>query len=341
MAIATCLRRLLALAEDRASIGARFAIVYGRYSMRPLSQRFGIGLLLLGSVFIFVGAPDLLDTRSAQRAWDLGHLLFFLFATLAWLRWDRNGAHWSNLRTWAFTLMVVNLTGLLIEGAQHVLGRDASASDLFLDNVGAVVALAFFARCKDAPTNLKVVLRGMAVALLVWSLVPFFAALSDEFSASRSFPMLSDFETPFQLSRWESDVVLSFENDTVRKGDGALRVPLSTARYSTASLQYFPGDWSGTSLLAASVFNPDREPLELVIRVHDRWHDEHGMRYDDRFNRRFVISTGWNDLEIPVSDIASAPRERSMDLTKIEGLSFFSVELPRPRTIFIDQVELR
>jgi hypothetical protein len=65
------------------------------------------------------------------------------------------------------------------------------------------------------------------------------------------------------------------------------------------------------------------------------------MRYDDRFNRLFVITTGWNDLEIPMSEIASAPRGRTMDLTRIEGLSFFTVDLERPRTIFIDQVELR
>jgi hypothetical protein len=172
-------------------------------------------------------------------------------------------------------------------------------------------------------------------------LVPLIAALSDEFSASQAFPVLADFETPFQLSRWGSDVELSIEREFVRRGSGAMRVPLSTARYSTAGLQYFPGDWSAASSLAFSIYNPEPEPLDLVLRVHDEWHDTHGQSYHERFNQSFTIQSGWNDLIFPISDIEAGPRERMLNMSEIRGLSIFSVELPAPRTIVIDQLELR
>jgi len=178
-------------------------------------------------------------------------------------------------------------------------------------------------------------------ALLIWAFTPLASAISDEYSASRAFPILADFETPFQLSRWESDVELSLEREIVREGTGAMRVPLSTARYSTASLQYFEGDWTGSSALAASIFNPDSEPLEIVLRVHDASHDERGQRYDDRFNTTFTLVTGWNDISMSIVYIANGPRSRTMNMEEIRGLSFFSVDLPSPRTIIIDQVELR
>jgi hypothetical protein len=90
-----------------------------------------------------------------------------------------------------------------------------------------------------------------------------------------------------------------------------------------------------------SIFNPDPEPLQLVLRVHDEWHDKHEQSYDERFNTSFTVVTGWNDLVFPMSDIENGPRYRTLNLSEIRGLSIFSVELPAPRTIFIDQLELR
>jgi hypothetical protein len=269
-------------------------------------------------------------------------LVFFLASTLAWLRWGKTNKREDLLRTWLLALGVVNLAGVTIELTQHLVGRDASVSDLFLNNVGCVVALAFGTRCQAPTAGWRIpVLRGAALALLAWALVPLYAALSDEYSAARAFPVLADFETPFQLSRWESDVELSVERVHVRFGEGAMRVPLSTDLYSTAGLRYFRGDWSGANSLAFCIYNPDPEPLELVLRVHDEWHDKHGQSYDERFNRAFTVENGWNDILVPISDIEAGPRNRRLNIRQIRGLSIFSVELPSPRTIVIDQLELR
>ena len=310
--------------------------------MQKFSKPLILALLLVASAFFFVGMPGDLTARSAQRAWDLGHVAFFFAATIVWIKWGWPSGAGSSVRLWVLVLGCVTAIGLGVEGIQVQLGRSGEPSDLLRNLVGAVLALAFWGvDGKWKASWMRTALRAAALMLLIGAMSPLLVALSDEILASRAFPVLADFETPFQLSRWESDVVLSVERGTVREGTGALRVPLSTARYSTASLEFFPGDWSGTSVLAASVFNRDDDTLQLIVRVHDEWHDKHGMRYDDRFNRRFAIAAGWNDLAIPIADIAAAPRGREMDLTRIEGLSFFTVELSEPRTIFIDQVELR
>jgi hypothetical protein len=310
--------------------------------MHRLAKPLSTGLLLFCSIFFFVGGPGDLTARSAKSAWDLGHVVFFFAATLAWLKWGWRAKTGSAVRQWALVLFCVTLVGLGIEGVQVQFGRTGESSDLLRNLVGAVLALAFFGTGDSWRSGWKpTAVRTAALLFLFAAMSPFVVALADEISASRAFPVLADFETPFQLSRWESDVVLSVEKDTVRGGVGAMRVPLSTARYSKASLEFFPGDWSGASVLLASVFNPDLQPLALNIRVHDEWHDEHGQSYADRFNGVFTIKTGWNDLRIPVSDIRSGPRDRVLDLSQIAGLSFFTVELAQPRTIFIDQVELR
>jgi len=305
-----------------------------RYT-KPLS----IGLLLVCSTLFFLGGPGDRAARSIQSAWDMGHVVFFFAATVAWIKWGWRGISASAVKQWALVLTCVAVIGLGIEGAQVFLGRNGDFSDLLRDLVGTVLALAFLGPygIRQA-ASARLGLRSFAVVLLLWAVSPLAIAVADEISAAKAFPVLADFETPFQLSRWESDVVLSVEGDTVREGTGALRVPLSTARYSKASLEYFPGDWRDAATLCASVFNPDSDSLELNLRVHDEWHDQ---RYSDRFNRVFTFAPGWNDLVVPISDIESAPRDRSMDLSRIAGLSFFTVELPKPRTIYIDEVELR
>jgi len=306
--------------------------------VKPLS----LVLLLVSSAFFFVGVPGDLIARSAQRAWDLGHVAFFFAATVVWIKWGWRSKTESSVRLWSLVLVCVTLIGLGVEVVQVLLGRSGDFSDLLRNIVGAVLALAFLGTDVTRQARwTQTALRAAALLLLLGAVSPLFLALSDEISASRAFPVLADFETPFQLSRWDSDVVLSVERDTVREGAGALRVPLSTARYSKASLEFFPGNWSGASVLLASVFNPDPQALTLNLRVHDEWHDEHGQSYADRFNSKFTITAVWNDLRIQISDIEVGPRDRVMDLSKIAGLSFFTVELAEPRTIFIDQVVLR
>ena len=75
----------------------------------------------------------------------------------------------------------------------------------------------------------------------------------------------------------------------------------------------------------------------MECRVHDKWHNHH---FSDRFNLTILVRHGWNDFTIAIEDIEKAPKERSMDLENIEGFVIFTVQSPRPRTIYLDHLYL-
>jgi hypothetical protein len=78
-------------------------------------------------------------------------------------------------------------------------------------------------------------------------------------------------------------------------------------------------DWRAFKTLVIDVENPEAEPLNLGVRVHDR---RHGKTYTDRFNRRFDIGpTERRELRISLDDIQHAPRERLMDMGHISDIT--------------------
>jgi hypothetical protein len=77
-------------------------------------------------------------------------------------------------------------------------------------------------------------------------------------------------------------------------------------------------------------------PIVLVLRVHDRSHDE---RPADRFKRDLVILPGTNEFSVPLADIRQAPEGREMNMAAIARLNLYVVA-PRGR-LELDLLELR
>jgi hypothetical protein len=92
--------------------------------------------------------------------------------------------------------------------------------------------------------------------------------------------------------------------------------------------------------LQLSIYNSDKKPIQLTCRIHDRQHTGGIQLYEDRFNRKFSISSGWNLIRIQLKEIENAPHKRKMALNQIQGLGIFAVSLPKPRTVYIDYVRL-
>ncbi|MFQ5488744.1 MAG: hypothetical protein ACE5ET_09920, partial [Gammaproteobacteria bacterium] len=165
-------------------------------------------------------------------------------------------------------------------------------------------------------------------------------ALLDEALAHHQFPMLADFETPLELSRWDSRAPLAISDEQARHGRRSLRVRFTTERFSTVGLRYFPRDWRAYQWLRFSVYNPDRQALMLSLRIHDREHVRHGMPYLDRFNGHLAVHSGWNDYRIPLARIRQAPRGREMGLGTVAELAFFVTRQPRAKTLYFDALRL-
>lgn len=301
-------------------------------------------LLFVGLPFFFLGGPSFRSARSYSQLWNLGHILYFALLTL-WLqrlpalRRDTLPAG----HRLALLFLCPLLIGIVIECLQFLSnGRTPSIADICRNQLGVITALVFQRplpwRTDFRP--LSAFLRGGTLFLLLLALLPLGRALWDERQARRQFPLLADFESPFELDRWLYPRQLQQEKSIVRHGRRAARVQLSTARYSGIALFHFPGNWQGYRWLRCSVYNPLATPLELNCRIHDAAHRRHGNRYEDRFNTRFLLRPGWNDLEVSLQQVATAPKNRPMDMQAIEGFGLFVVEQEQPLSLFLDHVYL-
>jgi VanZ family protein len=299
------------------------------------------GLLLLFP-FFFIGGPGYHSSRIYKAGWDLGHVLFFMLAT--WLIFHVLRPSMFSLRSfWIYTrvFFLVAILGVSVELLQMILtSRRPDVLDLLRNQLGCLLVFAFMHPSSGRKSRLVVLSRIGLMLLFLLALVPMFRAVADQWCADRQFPFLADFETPFEVDRWVHPKQVQRERGLARNGDFSMRVRLSTATYSGTSLFYFPKDWSGFHALHFSVFWPGSKVLQLHCRIHDRLHKANNKGYRDRFNRHFFLRQGWNDLVVPLSAVAAAPKDRTMDMHNIAGFGIFVVQQPRPLTIYVDHVYL-
>lgn len=310
---------------------------------RGLLNTTRIVFFLLCIIFplFFFGGPGYHSARSFKEAWNLGHILFFFPAT--WLAIKFFLLDKRQEGSWKFFLLVfatVLVVGIGIELLQGIMGgRSVDPLDVCRNQLGSCAAFVFTGVLPVSRTMLRFLRAGVVVLLLlaVWPLYP---ALRDEYTARNQFPLLADFETPYELGRWQSRHRIYRQQDIVRHGRYGLRVQLSTAKYSGTGLFYFPNDWSKFNWLHFSVYNPENETLALHCRIHDDKHGQHGRVFEDRFHKRFILQPGWNDLSVSLEEVRTAPSTRLMDMTSIEGFGLFVVRQQRTHVLYLDNIYL-
>jgi hypothetical protein len=71
-------------------------------------------------------------------------------------------------------------------------------------------------------------------------LLPLAVAITDEWIAKNQFPVLADFETPFEIYRWVGGTAFDIDNGISYHGGSSLKIQLNTSKYSGVALKYFP-----------------------------------------------------------------------------------------------------
>ncbi len=296
------------------------------------------GVALICTLLLFVGMPALDYPRSYYRFWDLGHLLTFALWSYLFVTWRPARGYWSQL---LLVVWLVFLLGGSSELIQAGLGRSASWGDLAKDLLGGLLVMAFWAPARHSVKRGHLQLLQVLVAVLVvFSLLPLARVLTDELIARRQFPLLSGFEISSEAARWGGGSRQILDHQIAYSGAASLRVELSTQLYSGVGLKHFPADWSGYRLVRLHLYNPDSEPLKLHFRIHDQLHRLHDNVHSDRFNASFTLPPGWMKIEIPLAQVAVAPKTRSMEMRRIAGMLLFVGKLERPRSFHIDEVRL-
>lgn len=288
----------------------------------------------------FVGALLLVEWPFPATAWwavteDFGHVPLFALLTVALLGVTRARSGTVSLRAYAMAAVIAATLGGGTELAQIPVGRDASWTDFWHDLLGIAVALGLYAAC-DRRLALSRKARGGLVVLCLAGLVPVAwplvkVARAYAYRASL-FPNLTDFSTD-RDSFW----TIGIGARRVFK-PGALVVEFVAERYPGVSWFEPPPDWRGYKNLVLDVENPNDVAMALTLRVHDR---QHRSGYTDRFNREFDLAPhARRTIRASLEDIATAPRNRRMDLAHIAGVAVFRSGPPGPRRMVIHALRL-
>ena len=296
-------------------------------------------ILIVGSVLLFFGGPDYYAARSFKNIWNIGHiLLFFIFAyaSLTYWSWLKRK---NLIRQLLFLFLIVLIIGIFIELLQVKFHRDLDFHDVWRDLLGMSLFFFFFAQVNRFMP--KKILKLAQVFLIIFLLIELyfpFRAIADEIISHKQFPVLSDFETPFEMDRWNGDAKMEKVDDFSYSGKACAKILLTTDLYSGVSLSYFPQDWQGSRYLEFYLFSENN--LRMTCRIHDDIHIKNREPFEDRLNKRLFLHPGWNHVIIPIEEITTAPAGREMNLKKIMNLGIFASRLSSPITVFIDDVRL-
>ena len=271
----------------------------------------------------------------------MGHVLAFsVWTYLLILLWE-DFRQWPLWKQFLWVIVLTLSLGILIEFIQVGFHRAPEAGDVMRDLIGSLITLSFFSPSRRTIPKIPLLLLKTCVILLfLVGTYPLARALTDEYTAKNQFPLLSDFETPFEIDRWGENSGLAINHNIAIHGESSLKVPLSTELYSGVSLIYFPRDWRKFHSLKLAVYNPMVDSMTIGCRINDIQHFANGGESKDRYNANFILREGWNPITIPIGDIANAPVGRKMDMSKIQMMRVFVKQLKNPGEIYIDHVRL-
>jgi len=310
-------------------------------------------VLLLSAIFLlFINQPVLPAQRSMHELWNFGHLvLFFVFAIVTCQLFSTIISRWSLIRLIATSLIISAILGAAIEYLQTGLSREASIQDWLLDIAGGLLGAAIYYQLKKrwdatgaagsaAPAanrkrDVAAIDRGLLGAIYLFTVIscgPLLLALTDELTAKIQFPILADFNSPLEVTRFDANITTHLER-------GRLHVFFNTQRFAKINWTFFPRTWAGYSGLVITLHNPAASTLPLNCRIHDIQH-ETNYRQNDRFNRQFIIAPGQNVLVIPLAEVEQAPLGRLMDMKRIAALQCFTSHLTASAELIFKQIRL-
>jgi VanZ family protein len=293
-----------------------------------------VAILALAALLVPLPA----DSRLDRALMDLVHApLFALLAAGLYvlLGGSRVGGPISR---GASAFLVVTLFGALAELGQALTGRSASWADLAADACGAAAGIALAAAWSSRERAAQVGLVLLGLAGLGLGVYRGSATIADVYRQHAELPRLASFERQRELDRWYPHEAYGWRmGQHATEGDWSLELQLLPGQYPGITLWCPPPDWSIYESLALDVALDQGPPLDLVVKIQDR---RHNNDYRDRFNGMFHLQPGKQTLRISLADVQSAPDSRLMRLDEIAALSLFVIDLGVPRKIWIDNIRL-
>lgn len=272
---------------------------------------------------------------------DAGHVPLFFVVTIAiyfLLSSKKDQGDMTMIRT----VFMVWLGILFFELLQPLVGREGSVVDLENGVLGSgFAAIGLFVWKRALNFRWHGPYLGLGIVSLVVVLLP----VVDEWElmkwAHAQFPLLGDFETGIELTRWQPIVWSEQEKTEIfvsqkhfTHGKKSLKLQTASDSWSGVSFRANGGDWSNYQFLSFDVFNPGTE-FELHLRVDDFGNTK---RYQDRFNRVVSIAPGSNTVQISINEIRLGPVGRELEINCLKEIYFFTRGVKR--VFYLDNLRL-
>jgi len=317
-----------------------FAILTStHYWLMIISKKFIFPLFLVILIsLLFIGGPGHYSNRIYKNVWDLGHILLFIVLTAYLLKLpfiERKNPYAQVAIVCSIALFIALITEFL----QSYVGRTPELMDIRRDILGAFIGLIIVFKQKNLSRKIFLVLLFIAFAFTTFEFSALTKTLIDEYNILRTGSILSNLEGPFEDERWKGTSRYTLSKDFVIEGEQSLKVTFNTDPYNGIALIYMHRDWSNKNYLHLSIYYPGDNALLLNVRINDFLHTKNN-HYNDRFNKEIIIENGWNDLIFSINDIKNAPKGRQANLKNMQSLGMFVMNLPEPKTIYIDNVYL-
>ena len=263
---------------------------------------------------------------------NLGHVV--LGAAVFVLLWAVLRQVWRRTR-WApgavAWLGAVSLLGAMEVFQAFSKTRTPTLGDVVGNGLGATAALCFTAFGR------RLVRRVAAAAVpLAIAAVPAGLEAWDTVRQRAAFPVLSDFETQLEMTRWSFREARGVRVRDAHRGAYALDVSYQVADWPAVQFPYVSPDWRGYDTLSFAVHTQTDVVVHLLVVD-----GQYNQRWDDAFHKKLTLRAGWQIVRVALSDIARGPATRSLNLGDVHSVQWYADHPKEPFSIRLDAIELR
>ena len=295
-----------------------------------------LALVVIIALVIFAELPG--STLYWRELQNTGHtILFALVAVLSLILVQSSSQALLRepAKAYVAAFGIALLLAVMTELVQYLMNSDASATDVLRDFAGIASGLglysAYDANVQHAGINVKknkLGIKLISTGILLASLAPL-AYLSVAYvQRGNAFPVVIDLKANWTQS------FLQLRNASVRPNPAneLMEVTLHSGVFPGLSMIEPYPDWSTFKALGITIVSQNAEPFTVTIRIHDATHDN---KYEDRFNKSFMVKPGVNSYKVQLQEIKRAPLGRKMDMQKISDITLFSAKVDKLLTFYL------
>ena len=271
--------------------------------------------------------------RLLSRLLDFGHFPLFavvFYCVLGFLPRKAPGS-----RRWGVAVVATLLINLIAECIQPLFGRSSGLADWFIGCAGCLSAALLNLPKEAGYTFIRCT---VVSSLLLVSLLPVGMVVFDRYAARTGFPLLSSFESPLELDRWQCHgCTIRRSRGNATDGRYALEIRIGKeASYPGLFLVDMSRNWSGMESLHFDVFWPRDAGARLWARIDDMPCPAFG----DRVQIAIPLHPGTNRITLSRELVSTTSGGKALDLKAIQSFGLF-LENGVPGLVFyLDNVAL-